>query len=66
MLHDPLTVAATVERSFLSIERMPVTVAVHEGHVRTFVDPIEGHEAEVATAVDADAFAEWWLTAVLG
>src|SRR5437763_3024930 len=66
MMHDPLTVAVLVERSFVTVERMPVTVAMHEGHVRTFVDPIEGRDTEVVTGVDPEAFAEWWLATVLG
>jgi hypothetical protein len=45
---------------------MPVTVAMHQGVVRTFVDPAAGHDAEVITGVDAPAFAESWLATVLG
>ena len=64
-LHDPLAVATMVDRRFLTIERLPVTVAMHNGLVRTFIDPLEGTSAEVVTAVDGEAFAEWWLESVL-
>jgi purine nucleosidase len=66
VLHDPLTVACLVERSFVQVAMLPVTVALHDGAVRTFVDPVGGREAEVVTAVDAEAFAEWWLDVVVG
>jgi len=65
LLHDPLTVACAVDRSLVTWETMPVTVAMHGGQVRTFIDPVEGHEAEVVTSVDAAAFAELWLETVL-
>jgi purine nucleosidase len=66
VLHDPLTVACLVDRRFVTSERMPVTVALHpRGHVRTFVDPLEGAEAEVVTSVDGEAFADLWLETVL-
>jgi purine nucleosidase len=68
LLHDPLAVAClTAEgRRFVRTERMRVTVAMHQGVVRTFVDPAAGVEAEVVTSVDAPAFAEFWLETVLG
>lgn len=66
LLHDPLTVACLVERSFVTVERKPVTVAQVGRAVRTFVDPLAGHDAEVVTSVDAPAFADWWLTTVRG
>jgi purine nucleosidase len=66
LLHDPLAVACMVDRRFVKSVQMPVTVAMHEGHVRTFVDPAAGHEAEVITSVDAQPFAEFWLETVLG
>jgi purine nucleosidase len=66
LLHDPLAVACTVERRFVRTVTMPVTVAMHNGVVRTFVDHAEGREAEVVTAVDAAAFADDWLRTVLG
>jgi purine nucleosidase len=65
-LHDPLTVACAVDRSFVTVERQPVTVALHRGIPRTFVDPLEGVPADVVTDVDADAFIESWLTIVRG
>lgn len=66
LLHDPLAVACMVDRRFVTSERMPVTVAMHDGCARTFVDPVAGHDAEVITSVDAPAFAQFWLETVLG
>ena len=66
LLHDPLLVACMVDRRFVTSERMPVTVAMHEGCVRTFIDRAAGTEAEVVTSVDAPAFADFWLETVLG
>jgi len=66
LLHDPLTVACMVERRFVTSTTARVTVAMHQGHVRTFIDPAAGHEAEIVTSVDAPAFAEFWLETVLG
>jgi purine nucleosidase len=60
-LHDPLAVACTVERSFVTIERLPVTVSRHGSHVRTFVDPVEGKPADVVRSVDVDALREFLL-----
>jgi len=65
VLHDPLTVACLVERRFVRLTTLPVTVALHDGAVRTFVDPVAGREVEVVTGVDAEDFAEWWLEVVL-
>lgn len=65
-LHDPLTVACAVTTDFVTVERMPVTVALHDGVPRTFVDPLEGREADVVTGVDADGFVEHWLDVVTG
>jgi purine nucleosidase len=68
LLHDPLAVACMTAagRRYVRTKRMPVTVALHQGVIRTFVDPAAGVEAEVVTGVDADAFAEFWLRTVLG
>ena len=66
LLHDPLAVACTVDRRFVTSMRARVTVAMHRGHVRTFIDPADGHEAEIITAVDWRAFGEFWLETVLG
>lgn len=66
LLHDPLAVACMVDRRFVTSERMRVTVAQHDGLVRTFVDPAAGQEAEVITSVDARPFVECWLETVLG
>lgn len=66
LLHDPLAVACMVDRRFVTSVTARVTVAMHEGHVRTFIDPAAGHEAEIITSVDAAGFAEFWLETVLG
>lgn len=65
-LHDPLAVACTIDRTLVTVEEMPVTIAIHDGRARTFVDPLEGVPAEVVTSVDGEAFAELWLSVVLG
>jgi purine nucleosidase len=65
LMHDPLAVACTVDRTCVTSETMPVTVAIHDGAVRTFIDPLDGQPAEVITSVDAEAFAELWLDTVL-
>lgn len=68
LLHDPLAVACMTPagREYVRIEAMRVTTAMHEGAVRTFIDPAAGHPAEVVTGVDAPGFAEFWLETVLG
>lgn len=66
LLHDPLTVACMVDRRFVTSETMRITVAMHRNHVRTFIDPADGHEAEVITSVDWRAFGQFWLETVLG
>ncbi len=66
LLHDPLTVACMADRRFVTSTTARVTVAMHEGHVRTFIDPAAGREAEIITSVDAPAFADFWLETVLG
>jgi purine nucleosidase len=66
LLHDPLTVACGVDRRFVTSETWPVTVAMHQGHVRTFIDYAAGHEAEVITSVDWRGFADFWLETVVG
>jgi inosine-uridine nucleoside N-ribohydrolase len=65
LLHDPLAIACAVDRRFATVERLPVTVAIHEGVVRTFIDRVEGKDADVVTSVDASAFADFWLETVL-
>lgn len=65
-LHDPLAVACMVDRRFVTTMRAPVTVAIVGNHVRTFIDPLEGREAEIVTSVEAEALADWWLETVLG
>jgi inosine-uridine nucleoside N-ribohydrolase len=65
LLHDPLAVACTVDRRFVTSMTARVTVAMHRGHVRTFIDPAAGLEAEIITAVDWQAFGEFWLQTVL-
>lgn len=64
-LHDPLTLATTVERSFVTVERQPVTVVHHQDHVRTFIDPLEGAPADVVTSVDLPAFRAFLLDHLL-
>jgi inosine-uridine nucleoside N-ribohydrolase len=64
-LHDPLTVACIVDRSFVTVERMPVVVRMIDGVPRTIVDDGNGHDADVVRSVDAAAFADWWLETVL-
>ena len=66
ILHDPLAVATVVDRRFVKTERLKATVAIVDGHVRTFIDPAAGREVEVVTDVDARAFAQFWLETVLG
>ncbi len=65
-LHDPLTVACLVDRSFVTVEELRVTVALHEGTVRTFIDPVDGTPAEVVTSVDAEGFVATCLDVVTG
>jgi inosine-uridine nucleoside N-ribohydrolase len=66
LLHDPFAVCCMVDRRFAASITARVTVAMHQGHVRTFIDPAAGQEAEIITSVDAPAFAEFWLETVLG
>jgi inosine-uridine nucleoside N-ribohydrolase len=66
ILHDPLAVATIVDRRFVKTKRLKMTVAIVDGHARTFIDPAAGREVEVVTDVDARAFAEFWLETVLG
>jgi inosine-uridine nucleoside N-ribohydrolase len=63
-LHDPLTVACVAGTEFVTVERRPVSVAIHRGVPRTFVDPVEGREADVVVAVDADGFVEHMVKVV--
>ncbi len=65
LMHDPLTVACTVDRTFVTSMTARVTAAMHEGHVRTFLDPAAGFAAEIITSVDWRGFAQFWLDTVL-
>jgi inosine-uridine nucleoside N-ribohydrolase len=65
-LHDPLTVACLVAPGFVTVERLPVLVAVEDGLVTTTVDPVAGRDADVVTDVDADGFVAHWLDVVTG
>jgi purine nucleosidase len=65
-LHDPLAVACTVERSFVTVERLPVRVVRAGDHVRTFVDPLEGTSADVVRSVDVASLREFLLAHLLG
>jgi hypothetical protein len=53
------------DRRFVTSMTARVTVAMHQGQVRTFIDPAAGDEAEIITSVDAPAFADFWLETVL-
>ena len=68
MLHDPLTLATMTEdgRRFVTSHRAPVTVTIHDDHVRTFVDPAAGAEAEIIDSVDAASFADYCIETILG
>ena len=66
ILHDPLTVACMVDTRFVTIEEMPVMVALQDGNVRTFVDPVAGQPAQVVRSVDGPAFGAFFLETVLG
>ena len=65
LLHDPLAVACMVDRRFVTSMTAKVTVAMHQGHVRTFIDPADGHDAEIITSVDWRAFGRFWLDVVM-
>ena len=65
LLHDPLAVACMVDRRFVTSMTAKVTVAMHQGHVRTFIDPAAGHDAEIITSVDWRAFGRFWLDVVM-
>jgi len=45
-----------VDRRFVTSMEARVTVAMHDGHVRTFIDPAAGQPAEIITSVDGSAF----------
>src|SRR3990172_2886434 len=68
LLHDPLAVACMTPagRRFVRTERVPVTVALHQGVVRTFVDPAAGVEAEGVTGGDAAGGGGFWARPGLG
>lgn len=68
MLHDPLTLACMTSegRRFVTRHRAPVTVALHQDHVRTFIDPAAGTDAEIIDHVDAEAFADYCIETILG
>ena len=66
ILHDPLAVAAVVDRRFVKTERLKMTIAVVDGNARTFIDPAAGREVEVVTDVDARGFAQFWVETVAG
>ena len=66
LLHDPLTVACVVDRSFVTTETLPVTVVIEAGVPRTVIDRVHGRDAEVVRTVDAPAFADWFVEIVTG
>jgi purine nucleosidase len=65
LLHDPLAIACMVDRRFVTSMTARVTAAMHHGHVRTFIDPAAGFEAEIITSVDWQRFGEFWLETVM-
>jgi len=65
LLHDPLAVACIVDRRFVTSMKARVTVAMHRGLARTFIDPADGHEAEIITSVDWKGFGAFWLDTIL-
>jgi purine nucleosidase len=65
-LHDPLAVACTVERSFVTVERLPVRVVRDGDDVRTLVDPLNGVSADVVRSVDVASLREFLLGHLLG
>jgi purine nucleosidase len=65
LLHDPLAVACTVDRRFVTSVTTRVTVTMHRGHVRTFIDEAGGDHAEIITSVDWRGFGQFWLETVL-
>lgn len=66
LLHDPLTVACVVDRRYVTIVDGLVSVVIHDGVVRTFIDNVDGRRAEVVTSVDGPGFADFWLETVMG
>lgn len=64
-LHDPLALACIVDQRFATTEQLPVTVAMHDGTPRTFIDRAVGKSAEVITSVDGMGFADFWLETVM-
>ncbi|MEZ4503721.1 MAG: nucleoside hydrolase [Dehalococcoidia bacterium] len=61
--HDPLAVAVALGWPGVTIEALPLAVTVEDGWLRFRPDPT-GCPYRVATAVDRDAFATYWLDAV--
>jgi len=64
ILHDPLLVACTVDRRFVTTETLPVRVVRDGDACRTFIDPVIGHPCEVIRSVDGPGFADFWLETV--
>jgi inosine-uridine nucleoside N-ribohydrolase len=66
LLHDPLAVATVLDGDFVTAETLPVTTVIHDGFVRTLIDPAAGRPVEVVRSVDLEAFRELWVETVLG
>jgi purine nucleosidase len=64
ILHDPLLVACTVNRDFVTSEELPVTVVRHGDACRTFIDPVVGRPWDVIRSVDGPSFADFWTDTV--
>lgn len=59
-LHDPLTVAVLIDRSFLTFERLQLRPAIVDGNFQLIPEPA-APEFEVAVAVDAPRFVGFLL-----
>lgn len=60
-LHDPLTVAAVFDRSFLTMRQRRLKAEIRDGLFQ-LVDAVDGAMFDVAVAVDAAAFVEFLVT----
>jgi purine nucleosidase len=65
-LHDPLTLAATVEPGFVRIERVRIRLERRGDGLYTVLDPRGDLEVDAVRDVDAGGFASFLLEAILG